>query len=79
MTMKMITLENNFHGTTVKVRPRNVSQMDNPSLLAFVLSDRQYKRADKALCGMKDCRCGGVDRAAIEVAANRDGSYTFWI
>ncbi len=41
-----ITLTNEFHGTSVTLRIKN-----------RIITERQYARADKALCGMDDCRC----------------------
>jgi hypothetical protein len=30
------------------------------------LSERQVQRIEKALCGMSDCRCGGLMRSRID-------------
>lgn len=48
MKTTQITLTNNFHGTEVTIRP-----VDGR------VSHRAGTRAWKALCGMKDCICGG--------------------
>jgi len=45
----MITLKNNFHGTSVNLRPRNGR-----------LSPAQMRRARKVLCGLSECKCGGI-------------------
>ena len=45
----MITLTNNFHGTSVNLRPRNGR-----------LSPAQMRRARKVLCGLSECQCGGI-------------------
>ena len=45
----MITLKNNFHGTSVNLRPRNGR-----------LSPAQMRRARRVLCGPSDCQCGGI-------------------
>ena len=45
----MITLKNNFHGTSVNLRPRNGR-----------LSPAQMRRARRELCGLSDCQCGGI-------------------
>jgi hypothetical protein len=46
----MTTLENTFHNTTVCVR----------AMPGDTLSRAQVRRAWKALCGWKDCTCGGA-------------------
>jgi len=45
----MITLKNNFHGTSVNLRPRNGR-----------LSPAQMRRARRELCGLSDCKCGSI-------------------
>jgi hypothetical protein len=45
----LVTVRNSFHNTAINLR---VSEGE-------VLSTSQTKRAWKALCGMKDCSCGG--------------------
>ena len=71
MSAKMITLENEFHGTSITVR-RIISSAEGIDYLnelaaaswtrtAFaVLAKRQLRRIEKALCGMADCKCGVV-------------------
>lgn len=46
----MLTLTNDFHDTEARVR------IDVPGAMTY----RQYKRAWKTLCGIADCRCGGI-------------------
>lgn len=45
----MITLTNDFHGTSVNLRPDD----------SYTLSALQVARARRALCGIKGCTCGG--------------------
>lgn len=45
----MITLTNDFHGTSVNLRPDGAGQ----------LSVSQVARARRTLCGVKGCTCGG--------------------
>lgn len=52
----MIELENKFHNTSIKVRAQEYNNY------YYCISARVYRRADKELCGMSDCCCGGVDR-----------------
>ncbi len=60
--MAIITLANDFHGSSVRVR------VDHTGLI----TPRQYRRADKALCGMSDCCCGGIHRdCSVEPATGR--------
>ncbi len=60
--MAIITLTNDFHGSAVRVR------VDHTGLL----TPRQYKRADKVLCGISDCCCGGIHRdCSVEPATGR--------
>ena len=65
--MKQITLTNDFHGTSVNVVPVN-----------GLLSASQVARARRALCGSRDCQCGGYagtrgrQRWAISPTGARD-------
>lgn len=53
------------------------------------LSNSQVKRIDRALCGMDDCVCGGINNCTVEDQSgnryelchsnNRDGSTSYWI
>lgn len=45
----MIELENDFHNTFTKVRPKDM-----------MLSPWQVRKVEKALCGMDDCICGTI-------------------
>ena len=69
--MKTLTLTNDFHQTSATIRPTEitaemVSHADRTSALTlqryigkYLITRRQAKRAKKALCGMRDCCCGG--------------------
>jgi hypothetical protein len=70
-----ITLRNQFHNTrTVVIAESNQ-----------ILSDSQVRRAEKALCGMKDCGCGGIldnpreDRFAVRREDTRSGRWIYVI
>jgi hypothetical protein len=67
MHMNTITLTNSFHGTRVKVRTDADNQQDawfeiqaavhgqsNPTAAARA----KLRRIEKALCGIKGCKCG---------------------
>ena len=56
----MITLTNDFHSTSVRLR----------SKIGDTLSDSQIKRAALALCPFKDCICG---RTSANVRGRQDG------
>ena len=47
---KTVTLRNDFHNTTVDVRPSDAGR----------LSASQVRRVRRELCGIHDCRCGVV-------------------
>ena len=72
--MKNVTIKNRFHNTeaTLRVSDENFQEVEHGNEhLAFVkLSESQVKRADKTLCGMKDCMCGGINRAGQLVNRN---------
>lgn len=56
----MITLTNDFHSTSVKLR----------SKIGDTLSSSQIKRAARALCPFKGCSCG---RTSANVRGPQDG------
>lgn len=61
----MQALYNDFHGTTATVRPRD-----------GIISERAWKRAAKALCGVPDCQCGVVrGYGAPDIAQRPDGNW----
>lgn len=47
MSARLLTISNNFHGTEARV-------------LSGQLSRATASRVRRALCGQKDCLCGGV-------------------
>ncbi len=53
------TIRSNLHKASINV----VAEPGTP------LSDSQVKRINRALCGMPDCRCGGINWATV------DGNY----
>ena len=66
--MKTITIKNNFHGTEYGLK---VSDYGVP------LSPGQIRRCRKALCGIKNCICGGVvgERGPQEIEITYYGTY----
>lgn len=46
----MITLRNDFHRTSARIRAQPGER----------LTSSQWKRAERALCGMSDCCCGTI-------------------
>jgi len=82
--MNNIVISNSFHGSSTVVRPQGVYEMvvvtgnwAGSTVLQFPLSPSQRRRADKKLCGMKSCTCGGVLRAnAVDVQEHPGGGVT---
>jgi hypothetical protein len=73
--MKKFTVYNKMHNTeyTFNVAEKNFSILKNagPELVCLIkLTDNQVKRAHKALCGMKNCCCGGINRAGEQIGKN---------
>lgn len=66
----MLTLTNDFHNSQARVR------VDVPG----IMSRAQVQRAQRKLCGISDCTCGGVrgpqyhDGRRIELEDQVDGS-----
>jgi hypothetical protein len=54
-------LTNDFHGSKTTVRAVLVRQADHDPA-RILLTNRQVRRANKALCGMAECSCGGLNR-----------------
>ena len=50
------TIRSKFHPTSINI----VAELDT------LLSDSQVRRIDKALCGMRDCTCGGINWAEVD-------------
>lgn len=63
-----ITLRNDFHGTeyTIHCIHGRLSS-------GWIISASQAKRADRRLCGMSDCCCGGIHRDARYRALYQSG------
>ena len=57
--MRALTLTNDFHNTEAVVHPRVVETTRSGKRI-LGLTHRQVLRADRKLCGMADCRCGGI-------------------
>lgn len=82
--MNNIVMRNSFHGSTAIVRPRGVYEMEvvtgswkGSTVFQFPLSPSQRRRADRKLCGVKSCLCGGVLRStAIDIQEHPDGGVT---
>lgn len=76
--MTIITIRNDFHDSTATLR---ISWSADGSAL---LSRRQVQRAKRALCGARDCACGGVlgcrgrQTAIFAYSMREDGSCEIW-
>lgn len=51
MNKNLVTLTNEFHGTSVRILAPKAGEVKK-------LSPGTAKRIEKALCGIKDCTCG---------------------
>lgn len=58
-----VTVFSTFHPTSVKLNIKETQIVELWGRKSIELTDYQAQRADKALCGMADCFCGGVARA----------------
>jgi hypothetical protein len=58
-----LTLRNDFHNTETTVR-------------SIHLSARTVRRVENTLCGIWDCKCGGIRMRGITVEPHQDGSLT---
>ena len=58
-----VTLFSNFHNSSLRINIKENQVVMLYGRKAIALTDYQAKRADKALCGITDCACGGVARA----------------
>ena len=58
-----VTVFSTFHPTSVRMNIKENQVVMLYGRKAIALTDYQAKRADRALCGMADCACGGVARA----------------
>ncbi len=59
--MTMIEYRNSFHDTVARVRVADSDICDGDGNMEpmALLTKRQIRRVEKALCGMADCLCGG--------------------
>ena len=80
---KEMQIKSTFHQTTATVRPIQtwvsptwVTNNDFFEALPGTINSRQLKRLQKKLCGMHDCRCGGVARSNASVQWESDGGAT---
>ena len=67
-----VTLFSTFHPTSVEL---NIKENQVVTILGrkiIKLTDYQARRADKALCDMPDCACGGVARSTAVDAQGRE-------
>jgi hypothetical protein len=74
-TMKKLTIHNKMHNTeyTFRIADEDFSIFENAGPEPFCevkLTDAQIKRANHELCGMKDCTCGGINRAGEQINKN---------
>jgi hypothetical protein len=73
--MEKFTVYNKIHNTeyTFRVKKRDFSIIKNagPEPVCLIkLTDNQVKRANRELCGMSDCHCGGINRAGEQINNN---------
>lgn len=67
-----VTVFSTFHPTSVKLNINENQVVTLWGRKTIELTDYQAKRADKALCGMDDCACGGAARARAIDAHGRE-------
>lgn len=58
-----ITVFSTFHNSSVRLNINENQVVTTWGKQAVELTHYQTERADKALCGVSDCACGGVARA----------------
>ena len=66
--METYTLTNDFHNTATRVRANGRRNAFGETVIQ--LTSSQKHRAEKALCGLAGCTCGGV--RGIQHAKNGD-------
>jgi hypothetical protein len=74
--MTKITLTNDFHNTEARLIVKDHELGDEVEISAS-----QYYRANRALCGMPDCRCGGTYGGEYYTYDDRDmyGDKVFFV
>lgn len=58
-----VTVFSTFHNSSIRLNIKENQIVTIWGREAIELTYYQARRADKALCGMRDCACGGVARA----------------
>lgn len=58
-----VTVFSTFHNSSVKMNIKENQIVMLWGRKAIELTDYQARRADRALCGVADCACGGTARA----------------
>lgn len=58
-----VTVFSTFHNSSVILNIKENQVVTLWGRKAIELTDYQARRADKALCGIADCACGGMARA----------------
>ena len=58
-----VTVFSTFHNYSVNLNIKENQVVTLWGRKVLELTDYQARRADKALCGMDDCACGGASRA----------------
>jgi len=74
------TIRNEFHGTEVTVRGQWLDtgdEYDGTKEQEMELTRSQIGRADRKLCGIASCRCGGIARLADGLRFEQIGADTF--
>ena len=54
MKHKLLKLSNDFHRTRATIHAHATERAGE-----YLITRRQTQRAQRALCGMSDCKCGG--------------------
>lgn len=58
-----VTVFSTFHNSSIILNIKENQVVTLWGRKSLKLTDYQARRADRALCGMTDCACGGVARA----------------
>lgn len=67
-----VTVFSTFHNSSVRLNIKENQVVMLYGREAIALTDYQAWRADRALCGLADCACGGVARARAIDAQGRE-------
>lgn len=73
--MKIIS---RYHNTEASFKPKTEWEVNTGNAIAncCIINKKQADRINKKLCGMKDCRCGGVVSSDWQAQPEHDGGYT---